>query len=262
MTSRLDKLDLSLHLSKQQEAERLLAAQRRLLHLRLINAGLLGDGRVGPPLCVVFEGWDAAGKGGSIKRLVSRLDPRHVSVAQFAAPSPEEERHHFLWRFFPHLPGWGEMAVFDRSWYGRVLVERVDGLASQQEWKRSYQEIAQFERALALEGTVLVKIWLHISAEEQLKRFTSRQKDPLRRWKLTDEDWHNREHREQYLVAVEEMLERTDRPRARWDLIEAEDKRYARVKVIETVIARLEAGMVRSGIEPPPSRGIDFDAEL
>jgi polyphosphate kinase 2 (PPK2 family) len=257
--SRLGDLDLGLHLSRQEGDERLVAAQRRLLHLRLVSAGLLGTGAIGPPLCVIFEGWDAAGKGGAIKRLVYRLDPRHVTVTQFAVPSEEERRHHFLWRFSSHLPGWGEMGVFDRSWYGRVLVERVDGLATEQEWKRAYQEIVHFERSLVGEGVVLVKFFLHISVDEQLRRFESREKDPLRAWKLTGEDWHNRGRRDAYLVALEEVFDRTEHKSAPWELVAAEDKRYARVQVLETVIARLEQGLVRSGIPPPPSSGTDFD---
>jgi polyphosphate kinase 2 (PPK2 family) len=257
--SRLDHVDLSLRLSREEEETRLAAAERRLLHLRLGLGGLTGDGTLGPPVCVVFEGWDASGKGGAIKRLVGRLDPRHVRVAQFAAPTHDEKRHHFLARFYAQLPGWGGMAVFDRSWYGRVLVERVDGYASADQWRRGYDEIVQFERSLALEGTVLVKLWLHISAAEQLRRFESRRDDPLKSWKLTKEDWHNRAKRTEYEAAVEEMLERTDHHLAPWDLVAAENKRYARVKVIHTVIARIEEGMRRHGMEPPPPKGADFD---
>jgi AMP-polyphosphate phosphotransferase len=256
---RLDGLDLSLRLSKTEEFERTAAAQRRLLHLRLVNAGLLGDGPLGPAVCVVFEGWDASGKGGAIKRLVAHLDPRHVRVAQFAAPTYDEKRHHYLSRFYAKLPGWGGMAVFDRSWYGRVLVERVEGFATKEQWQRAFGEITQFEQSLALEGMVLVKLWLHMSHEEQGRRFESRQADPLKSWKLNDEDWRNREKRGQYEVAVEDMLKHTDHELAPWDLIEAENKRYARVKVFETVIARVEDGMRRWGIEPPPSTGADFD---
>jgi polyphosphate kinase 2 (PPK2 family) len=176
----LDTLDMSLKLSKPQEAERLEAAQERLLELRLWMAGLTrDDNKLGPPLCVLFEGWDASGKGGAIKRLVASLDPRHVRVAQFAAPTHDEKRHHFLWRFGPALPGWGGMAVLDRSWYGRVLVERVEGFATVEQWSRAYTEIVGFERTLVLEGMVLVKFWMHISDEEQLKRFRAREKDPL-----------------------------------------------------------------------------------
>jgi polyphosphate kinase 2 (PPK2 family) len=151
------------------------------------------------------------------------------------------------------------MAVYDRSWYGRVLVERVDGFATHEEWDRAYDEIVQFERSLALEGAVVIKLWLQISAEEQLKRFESRRDDPLKSWKLTPDDWHNRDKRPAYEVAAEEMFERTDHALGRWDLVEAENKRYARVKVIRTVIDRIEEGMRRHGMEPPESKGVDFD---
>jgi polyphosphate kinase 2 (PPK2 family) len=201
---------------------------------------------------VVFEGWDASGKGGAIKRLVAPLDPRHVRVAQFAAPTHDEKRHHFLWRFWPSLPGWGGMAVFDRSWYGRELVERVEGFATREQWLRAYEEINGFERSLTSEGMILIKLWLHISAEEQLKRFERRAEDPLKSWKLTEDDWRNREKRPQYVEAIEDMLARCDTPEAPWHLIEAESKRYCRVRVIETVIGRIEDGMRAAGREPPP----------
>lgn len=245
---RLDDLDLSLKLTATEEAARLTAAQERLLALRLQCGGLLGDSnRLGPALCVVFEGWDASGKGGCIKRLVAPLDPRHVRVAEFAAPTYDEKRHHFLWRFWPKLPGWGGMAVFDRSWYGRVLVERVEGYATKKQWSRAYREIAAFEQALAAEGMVIVKFWLHLSEREQLRRFESRQRDPLRQWKLTEEDWRNRGKRADYERAVEEMLRRTDHKDAPWILVEAENKRWARVKIVEQVADALEAGMAGFG---------------
>jgi polyphosphate kinase 2 (PPK2 family) len=248
----LDELDLSKKLSKEDEAERLEAAWTRLTQLRLTLGGLIGSGELGPPVCVAFEGWDASGKGGAIKRLVSPLDPRHVRVVQFAAPTHDEKRHHFLWRFWPSLPGWGGMAVFDRTWYGRVLVERVEGFASQEEWMRAYDEINNFERGLAEEGMVLVKFWLHISSKEQQKRFEKREKDPLKSWKLTDEDWRNREKRGAYEEAVEDMVARTSiEPHAPWHLIPADSKRYARVAVIETVISEIEEGMRRHGMAPP-----------
>ena len=242
---RLDELDLSLSLSKAESEERVGKLQQRLLELRLILGGLLGDGRLGPPVCVMFEGWDASGKGGAIKRLVAPLDPRHVRVAQFAAPTPDAKRHHFLWRFWPPLPGRGGMAVFDRSWYGRVLVERVEQLASEHEWRRAYAQIVEFERMLAEEGMVLVKFWLHISSKEQLKRFEARRDHPLKSWKLTDDDWKNRGLRPEYKKAVEEMFDRTDTEHARWHLVPAESKHYARVHVLETVIAEIEAGLER-----------------
>jgi AMP-polyphosphate phosphotransferase len=248
----LDDLDMSRKLSKEEEAERLKSAWTRLTQLRLTLGGLIGGGELGPPVCAAFEGWDASGKGGAIKRLVGPMDPRHVRVVQFAAPTHDEKRHHFLWRFWPSLPGWGGMAVFDRTWYGRVLVERVEGFASEDEWTRAYDEINNFERALADEGMVLIKFWLHISSEEQLKRFKKREKDPLKSWKLTDEDWRNREKRDAYEDAVEDMIARTSvEPHAPWHLIPGDSKRYARVAVIDTVIDEIEAGMRRHGLEPP-----------
>jgi AMP-polyphosphate phosphotransferase len=257
--TRLDEVDLSLKLSRAQSEQRLQVLGRRLLYLRLIAGGLIGDGRLGPGLAVVFEGWDAAGKGGAIKRLVAGLDPRHVRVQSYAAPTEREKRHHFLWRFYPNLPGLGGMAIFDRSWYGRVLVERVEGFASEVEWRRAYDQIVEFERGLATEGTVLVKFWLHISAKEQLARFESRQNDLLRRWKLTDEDWRNRKKRPAYVSAVEEMLARTDHAGAGWDVVAAESKHYARVKVVETVISHLEEGMVKLGLDVPSSTPTELD---
>ena len=250
---RLEDCDLSLKLSKDEEAKRLGKAQRRLLHLRLINGGQLNHGNLGPPVCIVFEGWDAAGKGGAIKRLVEPLDPRHVHVAPFAAPTPDELRHHFLWRFWPPLPGWGGMTIFDRSWYGRVLVERVENFATEVQWRRAYQEIADFEHSLAEEGMVVIKLWLHMSDEEQLRRFERRRDDPLKAWKLTDEDWRNREKRPQYDEAVEDMLRLTHGPLAPWDVISSESKRNGRVEVIETVIRHMEAGMERWGVPVPRS---------
>jgi polyphosphate kinase 2 (PPK2 family) len=183
---RLADVDLSLALSKKEEARRLQSAQLRLVLLRLSLGGQLSAGAsLGPPVCIVFEGWDASGKGGCIKRLVAPLDPRHVRVAQFAAPTFDEKRHHFLSRFWPVLPGWGGMAVLDRSWYGRVLVERVEGFATTDQWGRAYDEIGGFERSLVAEGMILVKFWMHLSPEEQLRRFRARDEDPLKRWKLT-----------------------------------------------------------------------------
>ena len=252
--NRLDEIDLSRRLSRAQEGEQLAAAQQRLLRLRLLLAGLIGTGELGPPLLVLFEGWDASGKGGVIKRLVAPLDPRHVRVAQYAAPTYDEKRHHFLRRFWPALPGWGGMAVLDRSWYGRVLVERVEGFATEDAWERAYGEIVDLETTLAAEGTILVKFWLHLSAEEQLRRFESRRRDPLRAWKLTDEDWRNREKRPAYEAAAEEMFRRTDHPWGRWHLIAAEDKRWARVAVVRTVCDEVESALRARGIDPDPPR--------
>ena len=244
-------MDLAQKLKRAEYEERLAAAQERLLALRLRCGGLTGDGQLGPPLCVVMEGWDASGKGGAIKRLLGELDLRHVRVAQFAAPTKDELRHHFLWRFWPKLPGWGGMAVFDRSWYGRVLVERVEELIEEDVWRRAYGEITAFERMLSDEGMLLVKLWMHISDAEQLERFERRQKDPLKSWKLTDEDWRNRDKRPQYEAAVEDMLQLTDHDGGRWHVIAGESKKFARVAVIETVVAELERAMVAAGLDLP-----------
>ena len=250
--TRLDELDLSLKLSSEEEAERLEAAQERLTALRLVLGGLIGDRDIGPPVCFVFEGWDASGKGGAIKRLVGHLDPRHVRVTAFSAPTYDEKRHHYMWRFWPYLPGRGGWAVFDRSWYGRVLVERVEKYATDEEWRRAYDEINHFERMLTADGTILLKFFMHLSEKEQLKRFEKREKDPLKTWKLTDEDWRNRKKRKPYVKATEEMLERTDTEWAPWYLVEGDSKKWARVKVIETANAVIEAQMRRQGYDPPP----------
>jgi len=250
--SHLEALDLSDDLPKKEAKKRLKKAQKRMQEVRLELAGLDGDEKLGPPLCIVMEGWDASGKGGAIKRLVANLDPRHVRVKQYSTPSRDELRHAWLWRFWSALPGWGGMAILDRSWYGRVLVERVEGFATVEEWRRAYEEINEYERALALEGAVLVKIWLHISDKEQLKRFKAREKDPLKRYKLTDDDWRNRSKRDAYAEAVEEMVERTSTDWAPWHLIAGDSKRYARVAVLETVIEAAEDGLRRHGRRPPP----------
>ena len=250
--SRLDDVDLTLRLSKKEAKRELAAAQERLVHLRLLLGGQIGPREIGPPLCVLFEGWDASGKGGAIQRLVSELDSRHVRVAQFAAPSSNELRHHFLWRFWPVLPGWGGMAVLDRSWYGRVLVERVEGFAPEEAWQRAYSEIVDLETTLAAEGTILVKFWMHLSPEEQLRRFEKRRDDPYKTWKLTDEDWRNREKRPAYEEAVEEMLERTDHPAGPWHVVAGDDKRWARVDVVRTVVEAMETAMSARGIDTDP----------
>ena len=254
---RLDQVNLDETLPRREANDRLAHAQRRLTALRLQAGGQIGARRLGPPLAVLFEGWDAAGKGGAIRRLTARLDPRHFTVAQFAAPTERERRHHFLWRFAPWLPGWGGMTVFDRTWYGRVLVERVEGFAAEPEWERAYGQIVGLEQGLAMEGMVLVKLWLHISADEQLRRFHEREADPLKRWKLTEEDWRNREKRADYEQAIEEMLRRTDHSGSPWHVIAAESKPLARVTVLETVITALEGGLRAAGEEP-----VTTEAEL
>ncbi len=234
---------MSAELGREEYEERLHAAQRKLLALRLGLGGHLEDPTLGPGVLVVMEGSDAGGKGGAIKRIVEPLDPRHYRVSAFAKPTFDEKRKHFLWRFWTEVPGLGGFALFDRSWYGRVLVERVEEYATTRQWKRAYDEIVQFERNLVLEGVIIVKFWLQISPDEQLRRFKKRAKDPLRRWKLTDEDWRNRDKIDLYNQAVEDMFERTDHELAPWHVVSGEQKRHARVEVIETLIRRIELGV-------------------
>ena len=240
---RLDDLDLSASLRKGEYETRLADAQRRLLALRLDLGGHLENPDIGPGVLVVFEGSDAAGKGGAIKRVVEPLDPRHYRVSAFAKPTFDEKRKHFLWRFWSDVPGLGGFALFDRSWYGRVLVERVEGYATDDQWQRAYDEIVQFERNLVLEGLIIIKFWVQISPDEQLRRFERRQRDPLRRWKLTDEDWRNRDKIDLYRDAVEDMLDRTDHDLAPWHVVSGEQKRWARVAIIETIVERIETGL-------------------
>jgi len=248
----LDRLDLSNRLDRAEYERRLLVGQRRLYQLRLHLGGLMGSGTLGPGLLVVMEGPDASGKGGAIKAMVGHLDPRHYRVVSYAKPTKEEKEHHFLWRFYKELPGLGQMAVFDRSWYGRVLVERVEGFATKTEWKRAYKAIVDFEESLCSESLIVVKFYMHVSDDEQMRRFEGRAVDPLKRWKLTEEDWRNREKNRQYEAAAEEMFSRTDHKLAPWDVIGAEQKRYARIAVLETTIKRVEEGMRRWGMEVPP----------
>jgi polyphosphate kinase 2 (PPK2 family) len=191
------------------------------------------------PVVIVFEGWDAAGKGAAIKRLTERLDPRGYVVYPIAAPAGEDKTHHYLYRFWRRLPERGQIAVFDRSWYGRVLVERIEGSCSEAEWKRAYREINQFERQLSDFGTVIFKFWLHISKDEQIRRFQERAGIPYKAWKLTDEDWRNREKWDLYETAVEEMLLKTSTLNAPWTIVEGTDKLWARVKVLRAVVDRL-----------------------
>jgi polyphosphate kinase 2 (PPK2 family) len=243
--SRLAAVDLTARLESKEYNTRLADAQRRFLALRLELGGQTNDGKIGPGLLIVMEGSDAGGKGGAIRRMVEPLDPRHFSVYSFAAPDQRELRHHFLWRFWGNVPGGGGLCVFDRSWYGRVLVERVEGYATPEQWGRAYDEIVQFERSLVTEGVILVKFWMQVSPEEQLKRFESRETDPLRQWKLTDEDWRNRDKRAEYDAAVEDMFKHTDHYLAPWDIIAGDQKKWARVAVLESVIARVEEGLAR-----------------
>jgi polyphosphate kinase 2 (PPK2 family) len=206
-------------------------------------------------LLCVFEGWDASGKGGTIRRLTRALDARDYRVIPIAAPNDEEAAHHYLWRFWRQLRRSGRVTIFDRSWYGRVLVERVEGLASPLEWRRAYSEINRFERQLTDFGIVLLKFWLHVTAEEQLRRFEERQRVEYKRWKITDEDWRNREKWELYERAVQEMVERTSALEAPWTLVEANCKRHARLKVLRTVADALEAALAVRDKSARPGKG-------
>lgn len=230
----LEKLDMSKKLAKPEYADQIKSAQSRL---RKLGFEMYKD-QV-PALCV-FEGWDAAGKGGAIKRLTEMLDPRGFSVSSYAAPHGDEKTHHYLWRFWRDMPRTGHLSIFDRSYYGRVLVERVEHFATDPEWQRAYQEINEFESHQAAFGVVICKFWLHITPEEQLRRFRSRELDPFRQYKLTEEDWRNRAKIPEYTAAVEDMLVRTSTPHAPWTVVEANDKYYARVKVVETVVEFIE----------------------
>lgn len=191
------------------------------------------------PVVIVFEGWDAAGKGGAIRRVTEKMDPRGYVVYPIAAPQGDDGTHHYLWRFWRRLPEGGQIAIFDRSWYGRVMVERIEGFCTEGEWKRAYREINQFERQLVDFGTILFKFWLHISKEEQLARFEGRADDRLRSWKLTDEDWRNREKWDLYEEAVNDMVLKTSTLSAPWTIVEGNSKYYARVKVLRTVVEKL-----------------------
>jgi polyphosphate kinase 2 (PPK2 family) len=234
---KLAQLDLSRKLSQKLYWDRMSAQQLRLraLHHQMYETQV--------PALAVLEGWDAAGKGGAIKRITETLEPRGYTVSSFSAPRGEEKTHHYLWRFWRVLPRAGHIGIFDRSYYGRVLVERVEGFCSDEEWRRAYREIVEFEEHQASFGMVICKFWLQISKEEQLRRFRDRERDPFRSYKLTPEDWRNRARWSAYAAAVEEMIERTSKPHAPWTLVEADDKYHARVKVVETLADAIEDRM-------------------
>ncbi len=196
--------------------------------------------RQGVSTILVFEGWDAAGKGGTIRRITAAIDASASQVIPIAAPTEEERVQHYLWRFWRHLARRGRVTIFDRSWYGRLLVERIEGFASEAEWTRAPFEINQFESQLVAHGIVLVKYWIHITRDEQLRRFRARARSAYKRWKLTDEDWRNRKQWAAYESAVNDMIERTSTSQAPWTLVEANDKRFARLKVLTTLCERLE----------------------
>lgn len=230
----LSGIDLSKSLTEEVYKTRLKKLQKRLaeLHSELYRLRI--------PVVIGFEGWDAGGKGGAIKRLTSNLDPRGYRVNPTAAPNDIEKVHHYLWRFWNSVPKAGHIAIFDRTWYGRVMVERIEGFCSEAEWRRAYQEINEMESHMANAGAVVLKFWLHIDKDEQERRFRERQANPAKQWKITDEDWRNREKWDQYEEAVNEMLIRTSTTYAPWIVVEGNDKRYARVKVLQTVVDALE----------------------
>jgi polyphosphate:AMP phosphotransferase len=236
----LAAVDLSLSLTPDEYKARLKQEQIHLLKLQQ----KIHEHQI--PVLMLFEGWDAAGKGGAIKRLTDTLDPRSYRVYPFSAPTDEEKARQYLWRFWRRLPTAGTVGIFDRSWYGRVLVERVEGFATDAEWRRAYREINEFEAQLVMAGYVLLKFWLHISPEEQLRRFQERENDPFKQHKLTPEDWRNRDKWALYDVAVNQAIQRTDTPLAPWRLIPANDKLYARVKVIETLTEAIERSLPHS----------------
>jgi len=236
----LDRVDLSLSLSREAYEKELDKLQKRLFRLE----HELYVARV--PAVIVYEGWDAAGKGGNIRRLTRGLDPRGYEVVPVMAPSPEEKAHHYLWRFWRDVPKAGHITIFDRSWYGRLMVERVEGFCLEEEWERAYREINEFERQLADFGTAIVKFWLHIDREEQLRRFEARQENTHKKWKITDEDWRNREKWDRYRVAVVDMLQRTSTTYAPWTILEANCKLHARIKALGTVAEVLQSALEKA----------------
>lgn len=232
-TIRLEDLDQSKSLEQEEYKKLLKKSQLELLNAQLVLAERKNS------VVIVVEGPDAAGKGGAIKRLTERLDPRLVRVYSIVKPTPEEYQHHYMWRFWTKLPSRGQVAIFDRSWYGRVLVERVEKFCTEAEWKRAYREINEFERQLADDGTIILKFYLQITKEEQLDRFKRREADPYKHWKISEEDWRNRRHWDQHNEAAEEMFEKTSTDHAPWIVVPANFKWYARVKVVKSVADRV-----------------------
>jgi len=242
----LETVDLTRTLDRQAYVREV---TRRQIQLRELGYQVYLQKR---PVIILFEGWDAAGKGGAIKRTTEKLDPRGYVVYPISAPHGEDRTRHYLYRFWRRLPERGQIAIFDRSWYGRVLVERVEGFANEAEWKRAYKEINSFERQLRDFGAILAKFWIHISREEQLRRFEERKAIGYKAWKLTDEDWRNREKWDAYEEAVEEMLVKTSTATAPWTLIEGNDKCWARTKVLAKVVEILSSEMKYHPADPLP----------
>ena len=241
----LSGLDMTLTADRNRYEAELGALQTRLTEISLAYRGR-------QRAIIVFEGWDAAGKGGIIRRMCWSLDPRACKVWPIAAPPPEERGHHYLHRFWTRLPQLGELAIFDRSWYGRVLVERVEGYAAKPEWRRAYAEINEFERMLSDDGIRLVKIFLHITPDEQLKRFRARFRDPLKRWKLSAEDLRNRRRFKDYEKAIEEMFAKTSTVACPWTVIPANDKKYARLAAFDRIVDSLSQDVDLTPQEPDP----------
>lgn len=233
----LDRLDLTLKLSREDYD-----SQLKVLHARLHQLAFQAYFQK-RPVVIVFEGMDASGKGGTIKRLTERMDPRGYVVWPISAPAGEDKERHYLYRFWRRLPEQGQIAIFDRSWYGRVLVERLEGFCSEADWKRAYGEINHFERQLVDAGSIMLKFWMHISKDEQLARFREREQTNYKSWKITDEDWRNRGKWEDYMLATQEMILKTSTLIAPWTLVEANDKLYARIHVLRTVAEKLESAM-------------------
>ena len=229
----LSSIDLSLKLDRETYVREMTRYQ---VQLRELTYQVYQRKR---PVVVVYEGWDAAGKGGNIRRLTEKVDPRSYTVYPISAPSGEDKTHHYLYRFWRRLPEQGHMALFDRSWYGRILVERVEGFCTEAEWTRAYREINSFERQLHEFGTIIVKYWLHISRDEQLKRFEERKRTGYKEWKLTEEDWRNRAKWGDYEAAANEMLLKTSTLTAPWTIIEGNNKWWARVKALSTLVGAL-----------------------
>lgn len=230
---RLDTVDLTLRADPATYKKSLKALQEQV---RDVPRRLKAAGR---SMILVFEGWDASGKGGCIRRLTDALREDRFQVFPTSAPNEEERSRHYLWRFWRTFPPVGSVAIYDRSWYGRVLVERVEGFATEEQWTRAYDEICEMERTLIREGAILCKFWLEISPEEQLRRFEARLSDPKKRFKLTEEDWRNRNRREEYLAAAEDMFSFTDTSAAPWTVIPAEDKKYARLAVLRHILSTI-----------------------
>lgn len=241
----LEQVDLKKRLPKKKYKARMPALRNRLYDLQKA----CWDAEI--PSLILFEGWDAAGKGTTINRLTQRLDPRGFKLYAIREARTYEKHMPWLWRFWLKLPSYGQMAIFDRSWYGRLLVERVEGLATEEQWRTAYQDVVDFERTLADDGHVIVKFFMHISKKEQRRRFKKLEKDPLEAWHVQPEDWAHHKKYDQYLVAIEEMLERTDTEWGRWVVVEATDRRWTRAKVFETLVYRLEDALHKRGLSLP-----------